>query len=182
MQSSIKHLLKHFALVLKAKLNQLKPFVRFVFQPSTLLHPPINQFIKGLHTQTFFTLLYASFSCPYIEGKAEKCPPKDSDAYFSTRPYKSKIGARISPQSRIINNRTEIIRAFVKEAIKLTGQRIQRPGSWGGFAVTPTRFEFWQGRENRLHDRFLYTLCKEEHISSSSSPESDGWRIVRLAP
>ena len=65
MQSSIKHLLKHFALVLKAKLNQLKPFVRFVFQPSTLLHPPINQFIKGLHTQTFFTLLYASFSCPY---------------------------------------------------------------------------------------------------------------------
>ena len=89
---------------------------------------------------------------------------------------------RISPQSRIINNRTEIIRAFVKEAIKLTGQRIQRPGSWGGFAVTPTRFEFWQGRENRLHDRFLYTLCKEEHIPSSSSPESDGWRIVRLAP
>lgn len=66
MQSSIKHLLKHFALVLKAKLNQLKPFVRFVFQPSTLLHPPINQFIKGLHTQTFFTLLYASFSCPYF--------------------------------------------------------------------------------------------------------------------
>ena len=116
------------------------------------------------------------------QGKAEKCPPKDSDAYFSTRPYKSKIGARISPQSRIINNRTEIIRAFVKEAIKLTGQRIQRPGNWGGFAVTPTRFEFWQGRENRLHDRFLYTLCKEEHIPSSSSPESDGWRIVRLAP
>ena len=66
MQSSIKHLLKHFALVLKAKLNQLKPFVLFVFQPSTLLHPPINQFIKGLRTQTFFTLLYASFSCPYF--------------------------------------------------------------------------------------------------------------------
>ena len=69
MQSSIKHLLKHFALVLKAKLNQLKPFVRFVFQPSTLLHPPINQFIKGLHTQTFFILLYASFSCPYTGAK-----------------------------------------------------------------------------------------------------------------
>lgn len=68
MQSRIKHLLKHFALVLKAKLNQLKPFVRFVFQPSTLLHPPINLFIKGLRTQTFFTLLYASFSCPYCCG------------------------------------------------------------------------------------------------------------------
>lgn len=66
MQSSIKHLLKHFALVLKAKLNQLKPFVRFVFQPSTLLHPHIYQIIRGLHIQTFFILLYASFSCPYI--------------------------------------------------------------------------------------------------------------------
>ena len=65
MQSSIKHLLKHFALVLKAKLNQLKPFVRFVFQPSTLLHPPIYRIIKGLRIQTFFILLYASFSCPY---------------------------------------------------------------------------------------------------------------------
>lgn len=69
MQSRIKHLLKHFALVLKAKLNQLKPFVRFVFQPSTLLHPPINLFIKGLRTQTFFTLLYASFSCPYTHQR-----------------------------------------------------------------------------------------------------------------
>jgi hypothetical protein len=67
MQSSIKHLLKHFALVLKAKLNQLKPFVRFVFQPSTLLHPHIYRIIKGLHIQTFFILLYASFSCPYIK-------------------------------------------------------------------------------------------------------------------
>lgn len=65
MQSSIKHLLKHFALVLKAKLNQLKPFVHFVFQPSTLSRLPICRIIKGLHIQTFFILLYASFSCPY---------------------------------------------------------------------------------------------------------------------
>lgn len=65
MQSRIKHLLKHFALVLKAKLNQLKPFVRFVFQFSTLLHPHTYRIIKGLHIQTFFILLYASFSCPY---------------------------------------------------------------------------------------------------------------------
>lgn len=65
MQSRIKHLLKHFALVLKAKLNQLKPFVRFVFQSSTLPHPHIHRIIKGLHIQTLFMLLYASFSCPY---------------------------------------------------------------------------------------------------------------------
>lgn len=66
MQSRIKHLLKHFALVLKAKLNQLKPFVRFVFHPSTLLPSPTYRIIKGLHIQTLFILLYASFSCPYI--------------------------------------------------------------------------------------------------------------------
>lgn len=65
MQSRIKHLLKHFALVLKAKLNQLKPFVRFVFHPSTLLPSPTYRIIKGLHIQTLFILLYASFSCPY---------------------------------------------------------------------------------------------------------------------
>lgn len=66
MQSRIKHLLKHFALVLKAKLNQLKPFVRFVFQPSPLLPSPTYRIIKGLHIQTLFMLLYASFSCPYF--------------------------------------------------------------------------------------------------------------------
>ena len=73
MQSRIKHLLKHFALVLKAKLNQLKPFVRFVFHPSTLLSSPTYRIIKGLRIQTLFILLYASFSRPYnkvfVEGK-----------------------------------------------------------------------------------------------------------------
>lgn len=68
MQSRIKHLLKHFALVLKAKLNQLKPFVRFVFHPSTLLSSPTYRIIKGLRIQTLFILLYASFSCPYLGG------------------------------------------------------------------------------------------------------------------
>ena len=65
----------------------------------------------------------------------------------------------------------EIMRAFIYEAAKLTGQTIRRPDNWGGFAVTPTRFEFWQGRENRLHDRFEYTL---QSVKS--------WQRVRLAP
>ena len=72
MQSRIKHLLKHFALVLKAKLNQLKPFVRFVFHPSTLLPSPTYRIIKGLHIQTLFILLYASFSCPYYLNTPDK--------------------------------------------------------------------------------------------------------------
>lgn len=107
----------------------------------------------------------------HIEGKAEKCTPEESDAYFATRPYKSRIGARISPQSQVIECRMEILRAFVCEAARLAGQTVERPVNWGGYAVSPTRFEFWQGRENRLHDRFLYTL------------QQDGsWDIARLAP
>ena len=65
----------------------------------------------------------------------------------------------------------EIIRAFAYEATKLAGQVMKRPDNWGGFVVTPTRFEFWQGRENRLHDRFQYTLL-----------ENGNWEISRLAP
>lgn len=107
----------------------------------------------------------------HIEGKAEKCSPEESDTYFATRPYKSKIGARISPQSHVIGSRVEIMRAFVYEAARLAGQTIKRPDNWGGFAVTPTRFEFWQGRESRLHDRFQYTLEKE-----------GDWKKERLAP
>ena len=65
----------------------------------------------------------------------------------------------------------EIMRAFAFEAAKWAGKTIKRPDNWGGFAVTPTRFEFWQGRESRLHDRFQYTL------------EKDGnWKKERLAP
>ncbi|WP_294611373.1 pyridoxamine 5'-phosphate oxidase [uncultured Bacteroides sp.] len=107
----------------------------------------------------------------HIEGRAEKCSGKVSDTYFANRPYKSKIGARISPQSRVINSRMEIMRAFVKEVFKLAGHEIKRPDNWGGFAVTPTRFEFWQGRENRLHDRIQYIPLKD-----------GSWKQERLAP
>ncbi len=107
----------------------------------------------------------------HIEGKAERCIPEESDIYFASRPYKSKIGAIVSPQSRIIRNRMEIMRAFVREAIKHTGRKIKRPNYWGGFAVIPTRFEFWQGRANRLHDRIQYTLR-----------DKNNWIKERLAP
>ena len=63
----------------------------------------------------------------HIEGKAERCAPADSDAYFASRPYKSKIGARISPQSHVIGSRMEIMRAFVREAATWIGQSIKRP-------------------------------------------------------
>ncbi|WP_455961016.1 pyridoxamine 5'-phosphate oxidase [Bacteroides bouchesdurhonensis] len=107
----------------------------------------------------------------HIEGKATKVSPKESDEYFRQRPYKSRIGARISPQSRPIASRMQLMRSFVQEAARWIGKEVERPENWGGYAVTPTRIEFWQGRPNRLHDRFLYTL------------ESKGsWEISRLAP
>lgn len=107
----------------------------------------------------------------HIEGTAAKVEPAESDEYFRVRPYKSRIGARISPQSQPIKSRMQLTRAFVKEATRWLGKNVERPTNWGGYAVTPTRIEFWQGRPNRLHDRFLYTL----------QPDGE-WEISRLAP
>lgn len=107
----------------------------------------------------------------HIEGMAAKVEPVESDEYFRIRPYKSRIGARISPQSQPIKSRMQLMRAFVKEAARWLGKNVERPANWGGYAVTPTRIEFWQGRPNRLHDRFLYTL----------QPDGE-WEISRLAP
>ena len=85
--------------------------------------------------------------------------------------YESRKGKQLAPQSRVISSRMEIMRAFVKEVCKLAGHEIRRPDNWGGFAVTPTRFEFWQGRESRLHDRIQYIL-----------QEDGSWKQERLAP
>ena len=107
----------------------------------------------------------------HIEGIATKVPSEVSDEYFKTRPYKSRIGARISPQSQPITGRMEIMQAFIRESIRFAGHEVKRPDNWGGYSVSPTRIEFWQGRESRLHDRFLYTLQSDQ-----------SWKIERLAP
>ena len=107
----------------------------------------------------------------HIEGTAEKVPPDESDQYFKKRPYKSRIGARISPQSQPIGSRMQLIRAFIREAARWIGKEVERPAHWGGYAVIPERIEFWQGRPNRLHDRIVYTLQPDGH-----------WKKERLAP
>lgn len=107
----------------------------------------------------------------HIEGSVKRIKPEISDAYFAVRPYKSRIGARVSPQSQTIPNREYIMALFAKESLKYIGREIPRPEHWGGWAVVPHRIEFWQGRDNRLHDRFVYTLgC------------SGQWQLERLAP
>ena len=106
----------------------------------------------------------------HIEGTIERVTQAVSDQYFDMRPYKSRIGARISPQSRPIPSR-EYIMGFALESTRFIGRHIPRPDHWGGYAVTPERIEFWQGRDSRLHDRFVYT-----------SDLVGGWSLSRLAP
>jgi pyridoxamine 5'-phosphate oxidase len=103
-----------------------------------------------------------------ISGFAEKTSNSVSDEYFYTRPVTSQIGAIISPQSCEISNRKFLEDKF--KAIQNELQKILRPVNWGGYLVRPVKFEFWQGRENRLHDRIIYEKNNEK------------WIIKRLAP
>ncbi len=105
-----------------------------------------------------------------IEGVIKKTSDDISNYYFKTRPEKSKIGAWASPQSQVIPNRKylENLKSDFQE--EFSGKTITRPPNWGGYALIPNLFEFWQGRPNRLHDRIQYTLLNKE------------WLIERLAP
>lgn len=105
-----------------------------------------------------------------IEGKVEKANEKISDDYFASRPRGSQIGAHVSPQSQMISARQEL-ENLNEEYIKKFGEGVvPRPSHWGGFVVKPTKFEFWQGRPSRLHDRIIYEKKKND------------WNIYRLAP
>lgn len=105
-----------------------------------------------------------------IEGVVEKVSAEESDQYFDSRPLGSKIGAWASDQSATVENRTQLERRFDELSSKF-GDNVPRPSHWGGYRVKPDTIEFWQGRENRLHDRLRYTL------------QQDGsWLIERLGP
>ncbi|PKQ69817.1 pyridoxamine 5'-phosphate oxidase [Raineya orbicola] len=106
-----------------------------------------------------------------IEGKASFLSPEKSNEYFLSRPRESQIGAWASPQSEVIENRSVLESLFAKYQKEFENQAVQRPTHWGGYLVKPHYIEFWQGRENRLHDRICYTLQQNEN-----------WVIQRLAP
>jgi pyridoxamine 5'-phosphate oxidase len=107
-----------------------------------------------------------------VRGEVERLPAPDSDEYFASRPRDSRIAAAISPQSRPIE-RDELDRRFDEMLRGLGDDDPVRPEQWGGYFVRPFAIEFWQGRENRMHDRFLYTR---------NTGNEDGWSIERLAP
>jgi pyridoxamine 5'-phosphate oxidase len=105
-----------------------------------------------------------------IEGTVEKVSDEESDKYFQSRPLGSKLGAWTSNQSEVIESR-EVLEARFAELQERFRDNVPRPPHWGGYRVKPNAIEFWQGQENRLHDRLRYRLQK------------DGtWAIERLAP
>jgi pyridoxamine 5'-phosphate oxidase len=108
-----------------------------------------------------------------ITGVAKKISKKESFAYFSSRPKGSQLGAWISPQSQIIESRNFLRSKLQEMKEKFKHGSIPLPNAWGGYRITPNKFEFWQGRSNRLHDRFVY---------SDFDNETHQWQIQRLAP
>ena len=106
-----------------------------------------------------------------IKGFAEKTSAELSDKYFNSRPKGSKLGALVSEdQSSIIESKEFLIKKFNLLTKDFEGKEIERPEHWGGFIINPIEYEFWQGGENRLHDRIRYSLS--ENL----------WKIDRLSP
>ena len=105
-----------------------------------------------------------------IEGSVERVAAEESDQYFHSRPPGSKLGAWASEQSSTIENRAVLEKRFDEFGFKF-GDNVPRPPHWGGYRVKPTVIEFWQGQENRLHDRLRFT-----------SQDDGKWSIDRLAP
>ncbi len=106
-----------------------------------------------------------------IEGRAEKVSTAESLKYFMSRPRGSQLGAWVSNQSSPVTSRQLLMMKFEEVKKKFANKQVPLPDFWGGYRIIPTAIEFWQGRENRLHDRFEYRLGS-----------SGNWEIERLAP
>ncbi len=104
-----------------------------------------------------------------IEGKIEKISKEESEKYFSVRPLKSRYGALTSNQSDIVENREVLEKRFAELETRF-GENPPMPENWGGYKLVPNKFEFWQGRESRLHDRIVYEKTEND------------WKIYRLQP
>ena len=105
-----------------------------------------------------------------VEGAVRRMDPDASDAYFASRPRAHQIGAHASAQSSVLASRDELEERDEALAAQFEGHAVPRPEQWGGFLLTPAYFEFWQHRQDRLHDRVAY------------EPDGPTWRRQRLSP
>ncbi len=105
-----------------------------------------------------------------IAGAVTKVPAAESEAYFASRPRGAQLGAVASRQSAVVAGRAELEERYRRAEAEHAGRAVPRPPGWGGYRLRPDEFEFWQGRENRLHDRLRYRRAE------------GGWARERLAP
>lgn len=105
-----------------------------------------------------------------IYGVAHQVEASESDAYYHSRPFESRVGAWVSKQSEILNSRDELLDQMQHSLKVMENSEISRPEHWGGYCVVPSYFEFWQGRPGRLHDRLCY------------KQQGERWELKRLYP
>ncbi len=103
-------------------------------------------------------------------GRASTIDPQESDAYFARRPRRSQLAAHASRQSEVLSGRGELEERVLALEARYEGLEVPRPAHWGGFRIAVRRWELWQGRDGRMHDRFRYTA------------DGHGWRLERLSP
>jgi len=105
-----------------------------------------------------------------VEGSVERVSEPETAAYFATRPRGSQLAAWASQQSRPLGSREELERRYAELEREYEGREVPLPPHWGGYRLRPEAIEFWEHRENRLHDRIRYTRARE------------GWKVERLSP